>query len=195
MHKKLDTQELDIPMDDIECWERYPKHRWVYDLSRLLDAQSIGWSPFETSTLKSIVKNMHFDSLNNTVYSTSYIFINEPQGMRIVSEVYIIRGEIKLIRYIDKQTQTEIQDSTGNIELRINAFVSMHFQKFTGIITIDLVGNDMMSVRLRPYSELDINANIDIIRLTKKIYKRKDVTSYASNSSDSVILQARCTIA
>ena len=175
MHRKLDTQGLDIPKDDIECWERYPTHRWVYDLSRLLDVQSLKWSPFETNTLKSITSNIQFYSLNNIVYSTSYIFIDELPGMHIVSEVYITKGKIKLARYIDKQTQIEIQDFIGNIELRINAFVSMHFQKFTGIITINLVGNNIMSIRLRPYSELSIHANPDTIKLTKKIYKRSDI--------------------
>lgn len=45
------NKEIDFPQDDVECWDRYPKHRWVYDLSRLLDTQNIKWSPFETSSL------------------------------------------------------------------------------------------------------------------------------------------------
>ena len=51
MNRKTDTQELDIPKDDIECWTRYPKYRWVYELSRLLDSQHIRWSLFEIDDL------------------------------------------------------------------------------------------------------------------------------------------------
>lgn len=185
MQKKTDTLELDIPIDDIECWERYPKHRWVYDLSRLLDAQNIKWSPYETDTLQDKEVNMYFNSNRNIIYETSHIYINKPEGDHILTEVYITKGEIKLTRHIDKRTRVEIQEFMGNIELRVNAFVSMHFQKFTGVITAESIGNDIMSIRLRPYSELSINVSPDIIKLTKRIYKKTDIT--LSGLTDQVI--------
>ena len=174
MHRRTYTQELNIPIDDVECWERYPKHRWVYDLSRLLDAQNIRWSPFETDSLKDVVPNMYFDSIKEITYNTGTIFINRPTGIHIITEVYITKGEIKLARYLDKTTELDIQEFIGNIELRINAFVSIHFQKFTGIITMESIGNDIMSIRLRPFS--DISANSDLMRLAKRIYKKTDIT-------------------
>ncbi len=176
MHKRPDTQELNIPRDDVECWERYPKHRWVYDLSRLLDAQNIKWSPYKTDLLKDREINIFLDTYNNIEYEPGYIYINSPHGIHVITEVYITKGEIKLARYIDKDTNTEIQDTIGNIELRINAFISMHFLKFTGIITIESIGNDIISIRLRPYSEFGLNVNPDIARLTKRIYKKTDIT-------------------
>ena len=185
MHRKTDTLELDIPTDDIECWERYPKHRWVYDLSRLLDAQNIKWSPYKTDTLRDKVVNMYLNSQKNISYETSHIYIKSPEGNHILTEAYITKGEIKLTRHIDKRTCLEIQEFMGNIELRINAFVSMHFQKFTGIITIESIGNDIMSIRLLPYTELNINASADIIKLTKRIYKKTDLT--LSGLADQVI--------
>ena len=185
MHRKLDTLDLDIPKDDVECWERYPKHRWVYDLSRLLDAQNIKWSPYETDSLKDTEVNIYLESPKNIVYETSHIYINRPEGDHILAEVYITKGEIKLSRYFDKRTRLEIQDFIGTIELRINAFVSMHFQKFTGIITAELIGNNIMSIRLRAYPELSSTTNPDITRLTKRIYKKTDLT--LSGLTDQVI--------
>lgn len=176
MHKKPDTQELNIPRDDVECWERYPKHRWIYDLSRLLDAQNIKWSPYETDLLKDREVNIFLDTYSDIEYEPGYIYINKPYGSQVITEVYITKGEIKLARYIDKDTDIELHDSIGNIELRINAFVSMHFLKFTGIITITSIGNDIMSIRLRPYSDLSFSVNPDITRLTKRIYKKTDIT-------------------
>src|ERR1035437_4169040 len=125
MHRRIDTLDLDIPIDDIECWERYPKHHWVYDLSRLLDAQNIKWSPYETENLRDKMVNMYFDSPKDIIYETSHIYINKPDGDCILTEVYITKGEIKLTRHIDKRTRIEIQEFMGNIELRIKAFVSM----------------------------------------------------------------------
>jgi len=176
MYKRTDTQELDIPKDDIECWERYTKHRWVYDMSRLLDAQNIKWSPFESETLNNKVVNMYFESCRLVEYKPAYIYINELSGLHLLTEVYIAKGDIKLIRYIDKLSKIETQEFIGNIELRINAFISMHFQKFTGVITIESVGNDITSIRLRAHSDLGQTANSNIIRLIKRIYKKTDLT-------------------
>jgi hypothetical protein len=173
MHKKLEIQELDIPIDDIECWERYPKHRWVYDLSRLLDAQNIKWSLFETDALKDKELNIYLESLKEIEYDPGYIYINRPNGFHTLAEVYLTKGEIKLTRYFDKRTLLEINEFIGNIELRVNAFVSMHFQKFTGVITMEFVGNDIMSIRLRAYPEL--GQNTESIKLTKRIYKKTEI--------------------
>ena len=173
MTKKLEIQELDIPTDDIECWERYPKYRWVYDLSRLLDVQNIKWSLYETKTLKDKELNIYLESFQNIEYSPGYIYINRPTGPHILAEVYLTKGEIKLTRYFDKKTCKEINEFIGNIELRVNAFVSIHFQKFTGVVTMEFIGNDIMSIRLRAYPELE--QNTESIKLTKRIYKKTEV--------------------
>jgi len=174
MYKRADTQDLNIPIDDFECWERYPKHRWVYDLSKLLDAQHVEWYPFENNIFKDTAVNMYFESEQHRICNAGTIFINKPKGIHIVTEVYISKGEIKLSRYFDKLTDIEICEFIGNIELRINAFISIHFQKFSGIVAIETIGNDIVSIRLRPHS--DITANSDAMRIAKRIYKKTDIT-------------------
>ncbi len=173
MQKKIDIQDLDIPVDDIECWNRYPKHNWVYDLSRLLDAQHIKWSPFATDELKTLAVNMFLESSKQVAYVPSYIYINAPVGKQAIAEVYLIKGEIKLIKFVDKETLIPILESTGNMELRISAFVAIHFQKFTGIISIDMIGADMYSIRLKSHPELALT-NSDTIKIIKRIYKKND---------------------
>lgn len=143
MNKKVETQDLDIPKDDIDCWEKYPKHRWVYDLSRLLDAQNIKWSPFATDTLHDRAVNMFLETKNQIAYVPAWIYINNPIGIQILSEVYITKGEIKYMRHLDKLSKQDMLDLVGTTELRISAFVSMHFQKFTGIISIETIGSDI----------------------------------------------------
>jgi len=172
MHKKIDIQDLDIPKDDIECWERYPKHRWIYDLSRLLDAQNIKWSPFETKNLQDLETNLNLESVKSVPYKTSHIYINRPIGNSILSEVYITKGEIKLIRHFNPMTLVEITESVGNVELRISAFVTMYFQKFIGVITTETIGNDIVSIKLRP--RLSLAPNAEAARLIKRIYKKND---------------------
>jgi hypothetical protein len=173
MDKKISITELNIPIDDVECWNRYPRHRWVYDLSRLLDFQNIKWCPFGTLPHRAV--NMFVESVNPVTYIPAYIYINAPIGKQICTEVYIIKGEIKYMRYVDKFTKEVVTDLVGDVELRINAFVTMHFQKFTGIITTETVGSDIYAIRLRPITDMSLQSNAAIERLTKRIYKKNDV--------------------
>lgn len=168
MHKIIETHNLNIPKDDIDCWGRYPKHRWVYDLSRLLDAQHIEWSPFFTNSLQHKEVNMDLNSYKDIEYTPAYIYINELIGDTVYSEVYIIKGEVKLIKHLDNQ------ELIGDLELRINAFVSIYFQKFNGVITIKSVANTIRSVHLYPYT--DMCTNSELMRLTKRIYKKIDIS-------------------
>lgn len=175
MHKKIEIQDLDIPEDDIECWDKYPKHRWVYDLSRLLDAQNIKWSPFKTTELPDQAVNMFLHSDKPIAYIPAWIYISNPVGKQILAEVYIVKGEIRHIRYMDNITKQIIADDVGSIELRVSAFVSIHFQKFTGVITTETIGNEIYAMRLRPIPELALVANTEVFKFIKRIYKKNDV--------------------
>jgi len=174
MHKKTDIQDLDIPKDDIECWERYPKHHWVYDLSRLLDAQNIKWSPYETESLPDRELNMSLETSQTCVRQPGYIFVKKPNLEATITEVYVTKGEIKLMRHIDSLTRKELPGINGEIELRISAFVTIYFQKFTGVISVESLGSDIYSMRLKPYSDLSQETNAEVIKLIKRMFKKTE---------------------
>lgn len=174
MHRKLDIQDFDIPKDDVECWEKYPKHHWVYDLSRLFDAQSIPWSPYRTELLTNRELVIKLESNKILLQQSGYIYTKRGEEQLIVSELYIVKGEIKLIRYIDLNSGIELPQH-GELELRLNAFITLHFQKFTGVITATMCGNEIHRMRLCPYTIIDKNTNQEVIRLLKRIYKKNDM--------------------
>jgi hypothetical protein len=174
MHRKTENTELDIPKDDIECWERYPKHRWVYDMSRLLDAQSIMWAPYEAPDLTWATPNIVLQA-PQLMCEPGIIYTKKPEGPPMWTEVYVAKGEIKLMRHID-HALGPAATLVGGIELRINAFVSLYFNKFTGVFTANTYGNDIYRIRLRPFSELALTTNTDIVKLTKRIYKKTDLS-------------------
>lgn len=182
MNKKLILKDLDIPTSDMECWERYPKHRWVYEKTRLLDSQNITWSLFSTKTLGSALKSIDIDS--REPYKAGEIFVKEPHGLHMLTEVFIVKGEIKHIRHIDPQSREIQSQLIGEIELRLNAFVTLHFQKFTGIITAETYSNEIYNISLKPQSDLGQETNSDIVKLLKRIYKKTDLT--LSGLSDQV---------
>src|SRR5271165_5157704 len=141
MNKKTDMLDLDIPKDDIDCWDRYPKHRWIYDLSRLLDAQNIRWSPYKTNEFQRKTDNLNL--WTDKIITPGAIYIKEPTGNFTITEMYIIKGEIKLIRHIDPISQKGLDTVQGEVELRLNAFSTLYFQKFTGVINTETFGNEI----------------------------------------------------
>lgn len=185
MHRKTDTHDLDVPKNDIECWERYPKHRWVYELTRLLDSQNIKWSPFETLAFPDREMNLKLESVIDISYQPGFIYFRKPNGLHIITEVHITKGEIKNMRHFDPVTRNEYAELIGEVELRINAFVTLHFQKFTGVISIDTYANEILRMRLRPHIDPASEANIDVAKLVKRIYKKSDIS--LSGPSDRIL--------
>ncbi len=173
MQKRTDIHEYDIPQNDIECWDRYPKHRWVYELSRLLDAQNIKWSPIDLKGM-TCETNMILETKNSISIYSGQIYVSKPDEHHVLSEVYISKGEIKLMRQYDADTAKELESLIGEVELRINAFITLYFQKFTGIITVETWGNEIFRIRLRPHGDLTRESNQEVIKLVKRIYKRTD---------------------
>lgn len=173
MQRKIDTTDLDIPTSDIECWERYPRYRWVYELSRLLDSQSIRWSPFKTTELSEPHNNiMLYSSTGSSVTTSGIIYTKKHEEPAVQTEVYIVKGEIKLIRHLGSVTDTD--DIIGGVELKINAFVAMHFSRFTGAISIVTHGNDIYRVQLKPQTQLGQNISSDVMKLIRRIYKKPE---------------------
>lgn len=176
MNKKSDPLDIDFPKDDIECWERYPKYRWVYELSRLLDSQNIKWSPYEVGSLPDRELNIELKSIKPLIRQSGLIYIKKPSGNHMFTELYVTKGEIKFLRHIDPDTDKELDSPIGEIELRINAFMTLYFQKFTGVMTIETYGHEILRVRLRPYIDISLETNQEIIKLAKRIYKKIDIT-------------------
>ena len=177
MHRKTETLEIDIPKDDIECWEKYPKYRWVYEMTRLLDAQNIKWSPYKTDVLYDQEANIVLHSTGPINVQSGIIYVRKSPGIHMFSEMYISKWEIKLLRHIDPATQLELEELIGELELRLSAFATLYFQKFTGVIAIESFGNELVRICLRPHIDISKEANTEVIKLLKRIYKKADSTA------------------
>lgn len=163
--------ELDIPKDDKDCWERYPKHRWVYEMTRLLDSQNIKWSPYEIDGLYNRFPNLSMHIGNICSNYLGYIYTDVGSYDDIITEVYIVKGEIKLMRHM------HTDEIIGEIDLRIAAFVALHLQKFTGVVSATTYGHNIFSVILRPYTDPSTETNTDVIKLLKRIYKKTIIST------------------
>lgn len=174
---------IDIPKDDVECIEKYPKYKWVYDTSRVLDAQNVKWSIFKSENMSKMIQNIHIETSEPLEYHPGYIYVDNNYSNEILSEVFIVKGEIRLLKHYEYPDFVESTKSLGNVELRIGAFVTMHFQKFTGVISVTSCGSDIYSIRLKPQSDYSLETNSEIAKLIKRIYKKNDV-SHISGLTD-----------
>lgn len=184
MNKKFERVELDIPVDDIDCWNRYPKHRWVYDMSRLLDSQNIKWSPFEREDLPHRELNMELLTNSAVVKQPGFIYVDLPKTKPLLSEIYIIRGEIKHIKHLDVNTEAELSSLSGALDIRLNAFVSIHFAKFTGVLSTQSYGTNIYKCKLRPWSN---DTDLTTQKLIVRIYRKQNVSSISNGLSDRVL--------
>lgn len=168
MLRHIDIHELDVPKTDLECWERYPKQKWLYDRTRVLDAQHVPWTPVKSITLNTPIDTMYLD----VDFKPGTVYVSE-LGHPLIAEVVIVKGEIKHTSFIDNGTYIE---PIGSISLKVAAFVSIYFHKFNGVVTFHLSGNNIMSAQLKPYDISVLLSNSETSKLLKKIYKRNDIT-------------------
>lgn len=191
MNKKYEKQEIDMPLDDIACWEKYPKYRWMYELTRLLDSQNVKWSPFETEELTHRMLNIDLETKSTVARFPGFIYVEEPVEIPILAEVFLIKGEIKHSRFFDMSKKELILNIPGEIELKINAFTTMHFSKFTGVYVAEIYGTTLYRIRLKPYKPND--DNIEIKKLLNRIYKKNIINSLSNGLTDRVLRETVAT--
>lgn len=157
--------DLDIPTNDYDCWQRYPRHRWVYDLTRLMDAQNLAWSTVQTAEFTERKETLTDPSIPG---SLGCIYLRSQKDTAVHFEVSVIKGDVKLVVPLDKNQES------GKQEIKIAAFVALHFSKFTGVITFSMCQDTIIKISLKPQSELDHITNKEQLKIYKKIFKKQD---------------------
>jgi hypothetical protein len=76
---------------------------------------------------------------------------------------------------MDPESGLEVVDVDGGLDLKISAYVAIHFGKYVGAISVETHKNQIYSIQLRPRSQLSQKNNIDIIKISKRIYKSKSL--------------------
>jgi hypothetical protein len=184
----------DIPLTDQAAWDLYPKHRWVYCTSRLLDLQNIEWSLFYNETFCASLEElggarnfteqeMWTDVLKDGDPMPGTIFIKPLSGDSLTTDVVVLKGELKWLAHhthsvserkshlvVGKKVLPEVR---GELDLRIAALTRMHFQKFTGVISVDTIGNVIVGVRLRMTPDVISQYPKDWMKHVVKLYNRK----------------------
>jgi hypothetical protein len=133
----------------------------------------LSWAPFPTEAFTHGIeifmydKKIKFSSEN----LSSLVYVSPPTGKLVTTEVIIHKGEIKWLGHITSPN-TISESITGDIDLCINAFVTLYFKKFTGIISVDTIGHYIYAVRLRPTHSMGSFYSEEAQKILKKIFKK-----------------------
>jgi len=163
-----ELNDYNIPGTMQDCWEKYPNYNWVYNSTRLLDAQHMPWSPFETSSYSHKLKTFTLSNDNGFIYiPDNENFSEEP----LLTETIIKTGDLKwLAHYVDSKFIDEIN---GEADLRINAFIALYLRKFTGGVSFRTRSNHIYEISLCPTKDIIDSYPEVATKLLKKIYKKK----------------------
>ena len=170
--------ELSIPKNDIDCWNKYPKFRWVFETTKLFDSQHKKWS-FVSGDIYTCETSMDMfekdlSSVKVTPMSlprtSGQIFVGNTNNIIIDSQVIIQKGEIKwLAHYKDTEFLEQIN---ANVEVRIAAFVIMYFQKWNGVLTVRTIDHEIHCVKLMPNNAILQSYPKSALDLLNKVYRK-----------------------
>jgi len=145
------------PSTDFEAWEKYPKYNWVYCTGKLLSAQNIPWSVYKGDFCTQIQSVNYGEeliiadvsSMKTTKYfMEGFIFTRKLQGEHSSTYLAISKGEVKWEAQFNDASDAPLSEVCGDIKLKINAVLSLHFSKYNGIIRFDTIGKDIVSASL-----------------------------------------------
>ena len=163
---------VDIPLNDEVAYQLYPKYNWIYSTSRLLDFQNIKWAPFYFGDINYELPEF---AMNPGPAGRGAIYTKELHGDRLTTDVVIMKGLIKWAAHhkIEDGNKVLVDDLRGDIELRISAMATMHFQKFAGVISVDTIGPTIIAVRLCMTADVVDQYPEDWIKRVLRIYNRR----------------------
>lgn len=127
---------MNIPTNKKETPQKY---MWTMDTAYILNEQQLIWSPFKNETL-----TFPLPAINSDLENTGTIYIEEPTEEKINTCLLLSKGELKhIFQYTEKDILTSID---GNSELRVMAFTTIHFKKYTGILNFSSYGKNIISI-------------------------------------------------
>jgi hypothetical protein len=113
--------------------------------------------------------------LNKDGREPGAIYIREPAGDRLTTDLAIMKGSIKWAKHhmIVDGEKTILDELRGDIELRISAMATMHFRKFAGVISVDTIGPVIVGVRLCMTADVVDQYEDDWLKRVLRIYNRR----------------------
>ena len=192
---KLLKCDIDVPINDLDAWTKYPDYRWVYNKIMLCKYQNIDHAPMPIKPpkypviLKPIINlygmGLNIKKINNdkdfsdSWYSNDF-WMEFLEGVHLSWDIIILKGDIvfhtcfighndnNVIGKFDHWESTE-----RNIIPIIKKLVKEHFKNYSGCLNVETINNKIIECHLR-MGDIDIFPTLDILKGIIATYKNQE---------------------
>lgn len=150
-YTKTTEKAIPICLDDVA---KNPKLHWACQTTNILDDQHISWSLVTDGKHPMAINAFNYGtgvtiskvSPRDGVLFFGNIFVEDIDGDYLFTDIVMHKGNIKNITH--RAGNDIIWAQNGDLFLKINAFINMHFNKYTGYICFQSKGRSIISISL-----------------------------------------------
>lgn len=158
-----------IPAQNRDTWTIYPQYITTQQTSMLFDFQHIEWLPYETDRFTVEHPAFNVEGYPGSIYTAAFA------GDHLDTYVAINKGELKWIAHAPHGTYDFEDDVRGSLELRIGAFITTVYKKFSGIVSFESYGENIVAISMSISSDLITSLNDDdLVKNIKRLYTRRE---------------------
>jgi hypothetical protein len=164
--------DLVIPTDDPDCWELFPKHRWIYNKMLIAETQGLEHGPFGVPPprfpmfAKPIV-NLKGMGVGSQVITTLADWERQPrpglmwmplfEGEHVSTDVAVLNGETRWWRHVVGQSLpdglfdywTILGEQRPDLESYVGDWIHRHLADYTGMLNVETIAGKIIEAHLR----------------------------------------------
>jgi hypothetical protein len=162
---------VNVPTDDLDSYEWYPKFRWVYDKLKIAKSQGIACGTpsdrpknfpiFAKPNVNLRGMGMHsgaiFSQTELAALPSGHMWMELLKGDHISSDLAIVKGKVKWSRHAlgfpwtDGMFTHWVIETTQRIELNqfLTDWISQQLADYTGMLNVETIGGKMIEAHLR----------------------------------------------
>ena len=164
--------DVDIPTEDADAWQWYPRHRWVYDKIAVATSQGLaagphGVPPAAFPVFSKPMVNLKGMGVGSCIlcsdadyerhYAPGHMWMALLAGRHVSTDVAVVDGEPRWWRHVtgapgsdgtfDHWTVHATPDPA--LEGYCGAWIRAHLAGYSGIVNLETIGGRIIEVHLR----------------------------------------------
>jgi len=170
--KAVCPAEIDIPTEDADAWDWYPRYRWIYDkiaiaLSQGLDAGPHGTMPARFPVFSKPITNLKGMGIGSRViesakdywlaYTPGHMWMALLDGSHVSSDVAVVAGQPIWWRHVTGRPGpdgtfdywTVHADPDPDIEAYCGAWIRRNLPDYTGMLNLETIGGSIIEAHMR----------------------------------------------
>ncbi len=164
--------DVPIPVSDVEAWQLYPEHRWVYNKLLICETQNLAHAPhgvvpdrfpvfskpiYNLLGLGAGSRVIHSEAQYYAAVQPGHLWMELLSGPHVSTDVALEDGVLRWCRHataapgplgtFDYFAIHAARDPA--LEEKIGAWIAAHLRGFTGIVNLETIGGTIIECHLR----------------------------------------------